>query len=93
MNATFERRCRSCGKWSTVEVTGTLTHPESPSCPFCKADYGPIDVGDKLVTGDGLVNPAKWKGGKVYDAPTKLPPPGPGEEGYVPSKPKKGASS
>ena len=93
--ATFERRCPGCGKWSTVEVKGSIVSTTTV-CPFCRASYGPIGIGDKLVKGEPmeLVNP-KNVGRKGPVAPAeepKLPEPMPGEEGYVAPSPKRGAS-
>lgn len=87
--ATYERRCANCGKWTTVEILGSITHNDFGKCPFCKAPFGPVGLGDKLVKGDPieLVNPKTWKGTKPADEASKLPDPKPGEEGYRAPRP------
>lgn len=90
--ATFERKCGACGKWAFVDGTLKATDP----CPFCRADYGPVGLGDRLSSGapGEFVDP-KTVGRKKPVPPAeepKLPAPGPGEQGYRPLAPKRGQS-
>ncbi len=91
----FERRCVDCRKFSTVEVIGSLTHGDFGACPFCGGPFGPLGLGDRLISGDAveLVDPkthGKRKAVPPAEEP-KLPAPGPGEQGYRPVDPRRSA--
>lgn len=85
--ATYERKCRSCGKWALNDGK-----PDE-KCPSCRAPFGKIELGMDVLRDPGAeAVPTKVPKSQGYKEATKLPAPKPGEFGYRPTSPKRGAS-